>query len=268
MTHNTNDLLAAIVAAARRSLEVRREREPISSLERRAAAAQPRGGAFVEALSRPGRLNVIAECKRRSPSRGVLRADYEPAAIAAAYQAAGAAAISVLTEPTFFDGSLAHLRCVRERVSLPLLRKDFIVDAYQLLEARAAGADAVLLIAAALEQPVLVDLAVRAAEMGLAALVEAHDRSEVARAVDAGARVIGINNRNLRTLTVDTSAASDLVTEIPDEVVAVAESGLRQLEDLLRLRAAGYDAFLVGERLMTAERPGEALGELLGGGLR
>lgn len=265
MTPGTSDLLAAIVASVRRTTDERSEREPLAALERRALSAQPRGELFIEALSRTGRLNVIAECKRRSPSRGVLRADYQPVSIAASYERAGAAAISVLTEPTFFDGSLQHLQSVRGGVAVPVLRKDFIVDEYQLFEARAAGADAVLLIVAALDDRALAALAKRAAGLGLAQLVEAHDRGEVTRAVDAGARVIGVNNRNLKTLTVDTSASAQLVDAIPADVVAVAESGLRSSEDLLRLREAGYDAFLIGERLMAAAEPGLALAELLEG---
>ena len=185
----------------------------------------------------PGRSNVIAECKRRSPSRGVLAAQYDPVAIARQYEAGGAAAISVLTEPTFFDGALEHLdRGARRRSTLPLLRKDFIVDEYQLLEARAAGADAVLLIVAALEQADLVRLQQRAWELGLAALVEVHDDEELGRAVDSGARIIGVNNRNLRTLAVDVAASDRLAARMPAGVVGVSESGLQSRG---RSRAAG-----------------------------
>ena len=178
------DLLRAIVAATARIVQVRREREPAAALERRAAAARPRGPQFESALGAAERVNVIAECKRRSPSRGVLAPEYEPVAIARQYESGGAAAISVLTEPTFFDGSLDHLTAVRAAVGVPLLRKDFILDDYQLFEARAAGADAILLIVAALEQRALEHLQRRAAELGLAALVEVHDEEELARAVD------------------------------------------------------------------------------------
>ena len=171
------DLLRTIVAATERITAVRRERESCAALERRAAQASPAGDRFERALAAQERVNVIAECKRRSPSKGVLMAEYDPAAIAAKYERGGAAAISVLTEPTFFDGSLEHLRAVRAAVSLPLLRKDFIVDEYQLLEARAAGADAILLIVAALDQAALARLQARAADMGLAALVEVHDET-------------------------------------------------------------------------------------------
>ena len=222
---STPDLLRTIVAGTKRTTEVRREREPLAALEQRAAAAAPRGPAFEAALGRTDRVNVIAECKRRSPSRGVLAVQYDPVAIATQYERGGAAAISVLTEPTFFDGSLEHLTAVRAAVGVPLLRKDFIVDDYQLVEARAAGADAALLIVAALEQPDLVRLQRRAWELDLAVLVEVHDDEELVRAVDSGARVIGVNNRNLRTLTVDVHASHRLAAKMPAHVIAVSESG-------------------------------------------
>jgi indole-3-glycerol phosphate synthase len=257
------DLLATIVAATRRIVEVRSGSEPLRALAARADARQPRPGAFVEALSRRGVVNVIAECKRRSPSRGVLRADYDPEAIASAYAAAGAAAISVLTEPTFFDGALAHLEAVRAAVPTPLLRKDFIVSEYQLFEARTAGADAVLLIVAALAPHELTTLSRRAADLGLDTLVEVHDAGELSVAVDAGARVIGVNNRNLRTLTVDVHASETLIARMPQDIVAVSESGLRSADDLRRLSALGYRAFLIGERFMAAAEPGGALAEII-----
>ena len=234
------------------------------ALERRAAAATPRGDRFEAALAAVGRFNVIAECKRRSPSKGVLAAGYDPVAIANAYEQGGAAAISVLTEPTFFDGALDHLTAVRATVGVPLLRKDFVVDEYQLFEARAAGADAVLLIVSALDQPTLVRLQSRAWELGLAALVEVHDEEELARAVDGGARLVGVNNRNLRTLSVDVEASFRLAARMPSQVIAVSESGLQTRADLERLAAAGYRAFLIGERFMTDPNPAKAIGELIG----
>jgi indole-3-glycerol phosphate synthase len=258
------DLLRTIVAATQQITDTRRAQEPASALERRAAARQPRGARFEAALAMAGRVNMIAECKRRSPSRGVLAAQYEPVSIARKYEAGGAAAISVLTEPTFFDGALAHLAAVREAVDLPLLRKDFVVDDYQLLEARAAGADAVLLIVAALEQPELVRLQARAWTLDLAALVEVHDDEELARAVDSGARLIGVNNRNLRTLAVDVGASDRLAAKLPAGVVGVSESGLQTRDDLERLAAAGYRAFLIGERFMTDPDPARAIAELIG----
>ncbi len=261
----TPDLLGTIVAATMKITEVRREKESLASLEERALAAAPRGDVFTAALSKPGRANVIAECKRRSPSRGVLAADYDPVAIARQYEAGGAAAISVLTEPTFFDGSLDHLAAVRQAVTLPLLRKDFIVDEYQLFEARANGADAALLIVAALTQADLVRLQCRAWDLGLAALVEVHDDDELSRAIDSGARIIGVNNRNLRTLAVDVAASRRLGVRIPSNVVGVSESGLASRADLEELAGQGYKAFLIGERFMTASDPAAAITELLGG---
>ena len=258
------DLLAAIVAATRRVVEVREDHEPLAALARRADRVAPAPGRFRAALANADRTNVIAECKRRSPSRGVLRREYDPVAIAREYEDAGAAAISVLTEPTFFDGSLEHLASVRAAVAVPILRKDFIVSEYQLLEARAAGADAVLLIVAALGDRELKALLEQAGRLGLDTLVEVHEKREVDRAANAGARVIGVNNRNLRTLEVDVDASEQLIGAVPKEIAAVSESGLRTRDDLGRLRGLGYRAFLVGERFMTAKHPGEALADLVG----
>jgi len=257
------DLLGTIVAATQRIVEVRRQRESAAALQARAAKASPRGAAFEGALGMAGRVNVIAECKRRSPSKGVLAADYDAPSIAKLYERGGAAAISVLTEPTFFDGALEHLTAVRRAVGLPLLRKDFIVDQYQLFEARAAGADAILLIVAALEQGDLVQLQNRAWDLGLAALVEVHDEGELTRAVDSGARLIGVNNRNLRTLQVDIDGSYRLAGKIPTGVVGVSESGLSTRADLERLAASGYRAFLIGERFMTDRDPAGAIDDLI-----
>ena len=259
------DLLATIVAATRQAVGDRRRRLPEAVLASRVPAALDGKARFEGALTAPGRANVIAECKRRSPSRGILRRDYRPDAIAAAYERNGAAAVSVLTEQTFFDGSLDHLRAVRTAVALPVLRKDFVVTAYQLLEAAVAGADAVLLIAAALDDAELGALSDRATDLGLGVLVEVHDTHEMERAGRVGAAVIGVNNRNLRTLAVDLDASRRLVEQMPDGVIGVAESGLRTSADLVRLGAAGYPAFLIGETLMTAPDPGAALRDLLAG---
>jgi indole-3-glycerol phosphate synthase len=259
------DLLATIVAATRRIIAVRDRAEPLRAIAARAAGVPARRGRFEAALAASDRVNVIAECKRRSPSKGVLRADYDPAAIARGYADAGAAAISVLTEPTFFDGSLAHLAAVRAAVDVPLLRKDFMVSEYQLHEARAAGADAVLLIVAALSVSELNALHRRATELDLDVLVEVHDAGELQRAVDAGARIIGVNNRNLRTLIVDVHASETVIARVPAGVIAVSESGLRTAEDLMRLTRLGYQGFLIGERFMAAPDPGAALRDLLAG---
>ncbi len=259
------DLLATIVAATRQAVRDRRQVVPETVLASRVPAGLDGRARFEAALSAAGGPNVIAECKRRSPSRGILRRDYRPEAIAAAYERNGAAAVSVLTEPTFFDGSLDHLRAVRAAVDIPVLRKDFIVTPYQLLEAAAAGADAVLLIAAALDDAGLGALHARAAELGLGVLVEVHDGDELDRAARAGATVVGVNNRNLRTLAVDVEASHRLAGRMPAGAIAVAESGLRTSADLARLGAAGYRAFLIGETFMTAPDPGAALRDLLAG---
>lgn len=261
------DLLGTIVAATARIVEVRSRQLSLADLERQQAVARrPQGAAFERALGESSPPRVIAECKRRSPSRGILRADYDPAAHARAYEAAGAAAISVLTEPTFFDGAPEHLRAVRAAVPLPLLRKDFIITEYQIVEAATLGADAVLLIVAALEDRRLRQLLMRADALGLACLVEVHAIDEVTRALDAGARIVGVNSRNLRTLVVDPAVLEIARAAIPDSVITVAESGIRTHADLEHLMFGGYDAFLVGEKLITQPDPGEALRELRDGG--
>jgi indole-3-glycerol phosphate synthase len=193
----------------------------------------------------------------------VLRPDYDPVAIASGYASAGAVAISVLTEPTFFDGDLDHLVLIRQAITTPLLRKDFIVSEYQLLEARACGADAVLLIVGAVTPVELASLAQTAASLGLDALVEVHDRDELAVALDSGAPIIGINNRNLRTLEVDIAVTEALVPRIPADRIVVSESGLKTAADLRRLSALGCHAFLMGERFMAEPDPGRALERVL-----
>lgn len=253
------DLLATIVSAAKRMTEVRRASVPEAALARIAERRRPDGAAFVRALREGAAPRIIAECKRRSPSRGILRADYRPAEHAAAYAAAGAAAISVLTEPTFFDGSLEHLAAVRQAVPTPLLRKDFIVERYQVVEAAANGADAILLIVGALTPQSLQSRFDDAREWNLAALVEVHDAGELAVAIEAGSEVIGVNSRNLRTLAVDPATHEALASRIPKQAVAVAESGIREAADIARLTGAGYHAFLVGERLIAEGDPGAAL---------
>jgi indole-3-glycerol phosphate synthase len=257
------DLLSTIVAATVRTVEIRQASTPMLALERRVVRA-PEGQAFAAAVRQSDPPRVIAECKRRSPSRGILRRDYHPADHAIAYEKAGAAAISVLTEPMFFDGSLDHLAQVRAATGLPILRKDFLVTDYQLVEAAAHGADAVLLIAGALNDAELHRLTVVAAGLGLAALVEVHDAAELQRAIGAGAGIIGVNSRNLRTLAVDANVFDDLIAKMPSGTTAVAESGIGSAEDLARLSRAGYHAFLVGERLMSRSNPGRALRELRG----
>ena len=256
----TADLLGTIVAATRRAVDVRSQAHPITELEG-GLSRPPRGERFLAALQTSAAPRVIAECKRRSPSRGILRDSYDPAAHASAYAAAGAAAISVLTEPTFFDGAPEHLTLVRAAVDVPVLRKDFIVSDYQLVEAAALGADAALLIVAALDDRALASLLGTCRRLGLAALVEVHDIAEAERAAAAGAAIIGVNSRNLRTLAVDLTVHELVARALPD-VVKVAESGIRSRADIDRLSDAGYDAFLVGERLIAQPDPGAALREL------
>lgn len=259
------DLLATIVAATRRRVETSQAEVALDALASRAQARAAPRGRFRAALARPSRINVIAECKRRSPSKGVLRSDYNAPLIATTYAAAGAAAVSVLTEPSFFDGSLADLRAVRAAIDVPILRKDFIVSEYQLWEALECGADAVLLIAAALSPGELSGLHQRAVEIGLDVLVEVHTLEELDVALGAGATLVGVNNRNLRTLSVDLRASELLLGHKPSGVVAVSESGLKAPADVARLRALGYDAFLIGERFMAQADPGAALQEFLSG---
>jgi len=259
-THSGNGLLAEIVAAKRAEVAERRASVPEAELARRAEWRQPRG--FSAALARPGRA-IIAEMKRASPSRGLMRPDYHPAEIARSYEAAGARALSVLTDGPFFCGSLAHLGEARSAVGLPVLRKDFIIDPYQVTETAAAGADAVLLIVAALDDRLLRDLYGRTADCGLDALVEVHSEEEASRAAALGARLIGVNNRNLSTLRVDIETSIRLRDRLPAGTLAVSESGLRTSADLDRLEIAGYKAFLIGERFMTAPDPGAGLRDLL-----
>jgi indole-3-glycerol phosphate synthase len=261
-------ILDDILARTRVDLEARRARRPLAEIEA-ALGALPPARSLAHALrpgpnGKPARLTCIAEFKRRSPSAGWIREGAEPADIARLYAAAGAAALSILTDGPFFGGSLEDLVAARAAVSLPLLRKDFVVDAYQVAEARAAGADAILLIVAALSDGEIASLLEAAARYGVEALVEAHDADEARRAVAAGARIVGINNRDLKTFTVDRELAIRLREQIPPDRVLVAESGIRDAADVARLAAAGVDAMLVGEALMRAPDPGAALRALLG----
>jgi indole-3-glycerol phosphate synthase len=252
--------LGAIVARTRQRIDAVRRRPPQQAL---GAEAARRSRSLAAALARPARVNVIAELKRRSPSRGAIRLDMDPAAVARAYARNGAAGLSVLTEGEFFGGSLEDLRAARSACALPVLRKDFVVDACQVWEAAAAGADAVLLIVACLDPRELAALLRECEAAGVEALVELHDRAELAEALDAGARLLGVNSRDLRSMQVSLDTAFALAPAIPDDVVAVAESGIRGGADVRRLREAGYDAFLVGEHLMQAPEPGEALRVLI-----
>ena len=258
------NVLDEILAGVRADLAERQAQTSLDEVKAR-AQAQPSAQDGVRALRGDG-VAVIAEVKRSSPSKGALAAIADPAALAADYESGGASVISVLTERQRFGGSLADLKEVRSRVDVPVLRKDFIVTSYQLWEARAHGADLALLIVAALEQDALVSLIERAESIGLTPLVEVHDEEETARAVDAGARVIGVNARNLRTLEVDRTTFARLAPLIPDSVVRVAESGVRGPHDLIAYANSGADAVLVGESLVTGKNPRDAVADLVAAG--
>ena len=257
-------VLDDILAGVREDLAARQERTSLDELKR-LAAARP-AAIDAEAVLRQDGVAVIAEVKRSSPSKGALAAITDPAALARDYEAGGAHIISVLTEQRRFDGSLDDLAAVRAAVDVPVLRKDFIVSSYQLWEARAYGADVALLIVAALEQEALVSLIERARSLGLTPLVEVHDEEEVVRAVDAGATVIGVNVRNLKTLEVDRETFARVAPSIPDRCVRIAESGVRGPHDLIAYAHAGADAVLVGESLVTGGDPRTAVQDLVAAG--
>jgi len=262
-----SDILEKIIERRRARLAEEAARRPLDALrpEAERARSAATAHAFRAALSGAGRVNVIAEFKRASPSKGVINGGAEPAAVARAYEAGGAAAVSVLTERDFFGGSLEDLAEVRAATRLPVLRKDFVVDEYQIFEAAAAGADAVLLIVAALDDATLRRLRELAEDaLGLDALVEVHDAEEMRRAAEAGARVVGVNNRDLRTFQVTLETSVALAGSAPAGATLVSESGINTGEDVRRLLSSGYGAFLVGESLMRSGRPERALRSLRG----
>jgi indole-3-glycerol phosphate synthase len=264
-------ILDRILERTRVDVAAREAAVPLAALEARCRALPPPRD-FAGAVRRPdgmgarraGNIRVIAECKKGSPSRGVIRADFRPADLARAYAAAGASAISVLTDGPFFQGSLEDLAAVRAAVELPILRKDFHVAPYQLWEARAAGADALLLIVAALSAEALSALLSLSRELGLAALVEVHDADDLQAALDAGATLVGVNNRDLRTFAVSLETTFRLLDRVPADVVLVSESGIGAPAEVARLAAAGADAILVGEGLLRHADVGQALHRLLG----
>jgi indole-3-glycerol phosphate synthase len=260
----SHTILDEIVAWKLGEIERQKRARPIDLVWDAIASAPPPGdfGAALRA-PRPG-MRLIAEIKRASPSKGPLRPGLDAAALAREYEANGAAAISVLTDRHFFQGSLDDLCTVRQQVRLPLLRKDFVLDPYQVYEARAAGADAVLLIVAALDDGNLAALHRLAGELGMAALVEVHDADELHRALEIGPRIVGINNRDLHTFQVDLGTAVRLRSLVPPDVVVVAESGVRSRADVERLAAAGINAVLVGEALVRAADAGRQVRELVG----
>lgn len=257
----TGTVLDRILEARRAAVERRKKVLPETALRYGVNAATPLRD-ISAALTRDG-LNVVAELKPASPSCGVLREPFDSVALGRALEAAGAAALSVLTEEEFFLGSLKNLRDARKAVALPVLRKDFIFDPWQVWETRANDADSFLLIVAALSDPQLRELVALGRELGMEPLVEVHTADELSRALAAGARIIGVNNRDLKTLEVRAGTSYELIERIPDNCIAVSESGLRTHNDLRRLRVAGFDAFLVGEHLIQSPDPGEALAELL-----
>jgi indole-3-glycerol phosphate synthase len=259
--------LDKILATTRHTVTQARERVPLADLERRALSHQPRGWAAAlrrKAASGPA---VIAEIKKASPSRGLIRADFDVAWLASRYAAGGAAALSVLTDEPYFQGGLRNLELASETVALPCLRKDFMIDEYQIVEARAHRADAILLIAAALNSVDLNRFARAAHDLSLDVLVEVHAACELDRVLDTlgerGADAIGVNNRDLNTFDVRMETSFDLIDRIPRSVIRVAESGIATTDDIARLRTAGFDAFLIGESLMRQPDPGEALAALL-----
>jgi indole-3-glycerol phosphate synthase len=258
---NTGTVLDRILEARRAEVEHRKMVLPETALKYGVKAAPPVRD-FAASLSRDT-INVIAELKPASPSRGIIRDPFDAPALGKALETAGAAALSVLTEGEFFRGSLKNMRDARKVIALPVLRKDFIFDPWQVWESRANDADSFLLIVAALSDEQLRDLMALGRELGMEPLVEVHTREELDRALAAGARIVGVNNRNLKTLAVRVETSYDLIERIPDNCIAVAESGLRSHDDLKKLHAAGFDAFLIGEHLMLSPDPGAALRELL-----
>lgn len=265
-----NDMLSQIVADKRAEVDAARRVRPLDQVRADATAADPPRN-FFTAVTRPkGQLRVIAEIKKASPSAGVIRPDFDPVALAEAYHANGAAAISCLTDEKYFQGSLGYIAQIKAAVPLPVLRKDFIIDAYQVYEARAAGADAILLIAECLGEAQLIDLLILATELRLTTLVEVHDYESLVQVKShvgfphPGYQLLGINNRDLKTMTTDVSHTLDLLKEVPNPDILVSESGIRTRDDIQRLAAAGVHRVLVGEHLMRQPDVGAALRELMG----
>lgn len=259
----SKNILDRIVEARRESIAHRKRVLPQVALKIAVEKKVPPPRDFSSELTREG-INVIAELKKSSPSKGLLREEYAPAALASGFELAGAAALSVLTEEDFFHGSLADLKEASRVTKIPILRKDFIIDPWQVWEARAAGADSFLLIAAILNDATLVELLELGRTLKMEPLVEVHEREELDRVVAAGAKIIGVNNRDLRAFQVHIETSLALIDVIPDDCIAVSESGLRTHDDIERLRRAGFDAFLIGEHLMKEADPGSALRALRG----
>jgi indole-3-glycerol phosphate synthase len=256
-------ILDEIIANKKEELAETKRQAPFPDIKSKASAAEPTRG-FEKALSGTGDIRLIAEVKKASPSKGVIREDFDPVKIARIYEESGASCLSVLTEKKFFQGELGYLGRIRKVVTLPLLRKDFIIDEYQIHEARAAGADAILLISACLEREQMTDYLGIAHQMGLDVLVESHTYKELDKSLRAGATLVGINNRDLTTFTVSLQTTLDLMKDIPDDRTVVSESGIRTRDDVVKLHQAGVDAVLVGESLMREKDIGRKVKELLG----
>ena len=256
-------ILDDITAYKKEEVAEAKRRHPFSEIKVRATDAEPARG-FGNALTTGDVISLIAEVKKASPSKGVIRMDFDPVAIAGTYEKSGASCISVLTEQKFFQGKLEYLSAIRETVALPLLRKDFIIDEYQIHESRAAGADAILLIAACLDKGQLQDYMGIAQQLGLDVLVESHTYRELDKSLLAGAMLVGINNRDLMTFTVNLQITLDLVKDIPDDRTIVSESGIKTRDDVMNLQQAGVDAILVGESLMREKNVEKKVKELLG----
>jgi indole-3-glycerol phosphate synthase len=261
------DILTEIVAHKQTEVAARRAARPLAELEAALGRVEPPRG-FVAALRRAieaGRAGVIAECKKASPSKGVIREDYDPVAIAASYARGGAACLSVLTDERYFQGADAHLVAARASCALPVIRKDFVIDPYQVVEARALGADCILLIVACLSDLQLDELARAASGLGMDVLVEVHDRIELERALRLRTPMVGINNRDLKRFVTDIETTVGLLRDIPSDRLVVSESGIHAPADVAHLRGHGVNAFLVGEAFMRAADPGARLAELFGG---
>jgi indole-3-glycerol phosphate synthase len=256
-------ILKKILATKKADLQRLQQAYPLADLERRVSDV-PATRDLRAALTKTDQISIIAEIKKASPSAGMIRADFDPLTIAAIYEKHGASAISVLTEEKYFQGSMEYLKAIRRECGVPLLRKDFIFDPYQLVEARVNGADAVLLIAEVLEQPALVDLVEKAERLDMQALVEIHDDENLNRALDSGSRMIGINNRDLRTFETRLTHTLDLMPRIPAGYCVISESGIATRQDLSQLKKAGVQAVLVGETLMRADDIGAKMDELRG----
>ena len=256
-------ILDDIIAYKKEELAETKRRVPFAEIKSKVADGEPTRG-FGKALSSPDGIGLIAEVKKASPSKGVIRQDFDPVAIAGQYEESGASCLSVLTEKKFFQGDLEYLGRIRKSVKLPLLRKDFIIDEYQIFEARAAGADAILLIAACLEKQQVKDYLGIAGQLGLDVLVESHTWKELDKSLHAGSSLVGINNRDLATFSVSLQTTLDLLKDIPDDRTVVSESGIRTRDDVAMLQQAGVDAILVGESLMREKDIGKKVKELLG----